>query len=282
MTKNAQGGAQSTNQGTAPASPATDLNIPRMGAGAPPSIPIVTQEGEDEEELRRASEEQVARVRERAAQSGQTVGAIGAPTVRPDPVMASEDAGAGTPLHSAQTLAQLQVNVDTSARNRALNAPVVTRYGNDLGESLAPKQTVAIPGLEVDLSQMNRDDLEVQPLDSARLQKQKAAELAFLEELVIINIHQTGELGAEDPVPLGVNGRMCYVRRGVDTIVRRKYVEQLLRAKPQTVSTEQQRKPNGDVANLVHKHSSLKYPFAIVRDDNPRGRVWQRNILQQV
>ena len=49
-----------------------------------------------------------------------------------------------------------------------------------------------------------------------------------------------------------------------------------MRAQPVQIQTEQARAPNGEVRNLIHRNRALKYPFNLVRDDNPRGRPWVR------
>ena len=102
-----------------------------------------------------------------------------------------------------------------------------------------------------------------------------------MREFVVIRIHASPIPGDENPVPLSVNGRQIFVWREEDTAVRRMYVEQLMRAKPVQIRTEQKRADSGDIRNIVHKTTSMRYPFAIVRDDNPRGRPWANRIMQE-
>jgi hypothetical protein len=82
-------------------------------------------------------------------------------------------------------------------------------------------------------------------------------------------------------VVLGINGRQVPILRGQDTWVRRCYVELLLRAKPEAIKTRLTRNGEGDVKNHIDKTRSLKYPFQIVADKNPRGMAWARKIRSE-
>jgi hypothetical protein len=115
-------------------------------------------------------------------------------------------------------------------------------------------------------------DIEVAP------NMDHAAMMAFLNEMVCINIAETAEEGAENPVVLGVNGRQVAILRGQDTWVRRCYVELALRAKPEAIKTRLTRNGEGDVKNHIDKTRSLKYPFSIIQDRNPRGLAWARKV----
>lgn len=246
--------APSTNQGAG-------LNIPRLGAlpdgGSIDNIvgtqPAIVQDGEDAEAVQMAQANKA--------------------------MIAGAQPGPATPLHSPETLAALQVTMDRAAA-RAHNNAMSPRYfeKNELGEN-QKLQPLGMPA-RGSLESMQRPDLDVQPVSEA-LFKDLAEELAFLEEFVIVNIHPTSEQGTENPVMLSVNGRPVYVWRGHDTVIRRKYLEQLMRAQPVQIQTEQARAPNGEVRNLIHRNRALKYPFNLVRDDNPRGRPWVRKIMAE-
>lgn len=284
-----RGNAPSTNQG-GPAS--GDLNIPTMGSltasanAALAAAGAAQAAGQQHESSNTASGPggPIVQDGEDAQALSQHVNS-GGPGMQDERTFDNADKSQpspGTPLHNETSLAALQVGMDR-AQKSAHNNPVTSRYldRDAVGESHAPRQSLAIPGLSTALETMEREDLHIQAEDPYAF-KDKAAELAFMEEFLVICIHPSGSPDAENPVPLGINGRMVYIRRGYDTLVRRKYVEQLLRAKPQSVQTEQRREPNGDVRNLVHKTSAMKYPFNIVRDDNPRGRAWVRRVQAQV
>lgn len=107
-----------------------------------------------------------------------------------------------------------------------------------------------------------------------------AAELKFMEEKVIIRIHPSVEPYPEDPVMVGVNGSRVYIPRNKNCIVRRKYVERLARAKVEKF-TQDVRSPIPEVMNKLTREPAQKYPFSVIRDDNPRGADWLMQILQE-
>lgn len=168
---------------------------------------------------------------------------------------------------------------------KAANRPVVISQRNEQSmESLAQRQVIDVPttGRLDDFlgDRRNRSDLVLEPVASLGFEDH-AAQLAFLEELVIINIAESADPTAENPVQLGINGRQVFIRRGEDTIVKRKYVEQLLRAKPTNVKTQVAKNAEGDVVNRTIKTSAMKYPFSMVRDDNKLGAAWMRKVLSE-
>lgn len=176
-----------------------------------------------------------------------------------------------------RTLADIQRMADEQPRStQAMHRPVQMRHDREQTAD-NDRITLEMP-ISGSLDAMRRTDQYIEPIADLGRFKDKAAELAFLEEMLIIRIHESNDPTAEDPVQLGVNGRNVFIKRGEDVIVRRKYVEQLLRAKPENVSTRIERDGSGNPRNFIDKTRALKYPFSIIRDDNPRGRAWERKI----
>lgn len=174
-----------------------------------------------------------------------------------------------------QSLADMQKMADGQAKNR----PVQISQREEAFEPLNKPQTFDMPATGK-LSEMRRTDLLLEPVDPLGFEDH-AAQLAFLNEMVIVNIAETSDPNAENPVMLSVNGRAVYIKRGEDAVVRRMYIEQLLRAKPVGVNTKVGRGNDGEVTNKITKTSAMKYPFSMVRDDNPLGRAWMRKILSE-
>jgi hypothetical protein len=162
----------------------------------------------------------------------------------------------------------------------AKNNPVQRRHDQDQ-YSEVPRQVLDMP-IDGSLDNMRRPDQRLEQVDIDIVRDMDhAAMLAFLNELVCVNIAETAEEGAENPVVLGINGRQVPILRGQDTWVRRCYVELLLRAKPEAIKTRLTRNGEGDVKNHIDKTRSLKYPFQIVADKNPRGMAWARKIRSE-
>lgn len=179
------------------------------------------------------------------------------------------------------SLADIQAHVDAQqARpSKAMHRPAIMRQDREQTAD-NPRMTLEMP-VSGSLDNMLRPDQYIEPISDITTFKDKAAKLAFLEEFLIIRIHETGNLNDEPIVQLGVNGRQVFIKRGVDSIVRRKYVEMLLRAKPENLQTRIERDGQGNPRNFIDKTRALKYPFSIVRDDNPMGRAWERKIRME-
>lgn len=261
----------------------SDLNIPTLGSG-----PIV-QPGEDPAAIAALGQQQAAPSLSDFAKDDDEAASSSAdspglqPLVDPGPV-------SGAPIaremsreemqEVLQNIVQQQAQMATMLSALARNNPVFSRGDRDQFSEV-PKQTLEMP-IEGDLSRMRRPDQRVEGVDiDVIAHMDHAQQLAFLEEYVVINIHESSEKGAENPVPLWINGRGVAIVRGEDMAVRRKYVEMLLRAKPEGIETRITRDGNGNVKNHIDKTRSLKYPFSIVLDRNPRGPAWARKIRSE-
>ena len=123
------------------------------------------------------------------------------------------------------------------------------------------------------------------------------AQLAFNEEPIEVRIERSSEKNAPRWVPCCVNGRGAEVfdtvgKRwqilgalplGVPCITRRKYIEVLAMAKQDSVDT---RPPttteilNGtNEVNEVEITTTAKYPFSVIRDNNPAGGEWLNKLM---
>lgn len=109
----------------------------------------------------------------------------------------------------------------------------------------------------------------------------RANELAFNEELVKIVVHDSTNPNEENPVQVASSGRRVFIWRGQETLVRRKYVERLARAKITAVGQKRAVDAEGNNSYSYPKTSALKYPFSVVEDINPKGRDWLRKILSE-
>ena len=108
---------------------------------------------------------------------------------------------------------------------------------------------------------------------------EKATRLAFYEEPVEIFLHETTNPTEEQLVFIGVNGEAKWLVRGRNHVLKRKFIETLARAKPTSIQTVETRGADGERVSEVRRHTALKYPFSIVRDDNPRGSAWAKELL---
>jgi len=102
-------------------------------------------------------------------------------------------------------------------------------------------------------------------------------QLKFNEEIVEITIAQDTSEFPRDPVPVSCNGKQVFIKRGVPTKIKRKFVECL--CSPLVRVTTKQRKNNlGEDVTELNQHRSLEFPFQL-QDDNPKGKEWLRQLL---
>lgn len=101
---------------------------------------------------------------------------------------------------------------------------------------------------------------------------------AFMNEPVMVTVLSGGKDNEAPYVQVSVNGILQMFRRDTPIVVKRKYVERLARAKEtgydQTVDDRL-----GERMNQLQTRNSLRYPFQVNRDDNPRGAAWLRGVL---
>jgi len=97
--------------------------------------------------------------------------------------------------------------------------------------------------------------------------------LAFMEEVIAVQVHESTDENAENPISVGVNGVFAYFFRGQPTLAKRKFVDGLC-VKNASVTTPEYLNPKGERAFKIVQKSAFKYPFAVLRDDNPKGKEW--------
>jgi hypothetical protein len=164
--------------------------------------------------------------------------------------------------------------------------------------------------IKVSGKEVSTDDLEIGQSKSVNLDLPRESEslietgenlnqgylesLAFMEEPITIVLQKSSEKHAANVVDCWVNGRgaeifdqngkwhVCgWLPVGKPVITRRKYVEVLARAKRDSISTEVVKHENRE-DNMAHRTTSMRYPFSVLKDDNPKGYMWLTNILSGV
>lgn len=104
-------------------------------------------------------------------------------------------------------------------------------------------------------------------------------ELRFNEEFVDVMVHESTDKNSEDPVFTACNGVTQYFFRGQVQTVRRKYLAILASCKEHSIKTVEYTQPDGSRATKIVRTASLKYPFSVISDPNPRGAPWLRGLL---
>lgn len=111
---------------------------------------------------------------------------------------------------------------------------------------------------------------------------EKAKALAFMEELVEIEIFPQPGRNPQNVFDIQVNGTAMVFRAGERKYVKRKFVEGLLRAKPVHYGNEEYVDKNDGIKKVKHPVStSLRFPFSIIRDPSPKGDAWAKAVRSQ-
>lgn len=160
------------------------------------------------------------------------------------------------------------------ATSRTHNRKQRTIESGDVDVGAAQKGHVQI-SLE-GAAELDRPDIQI--VDGPKAMK-KAEQLAFMEERVMVTIAPSTDPNAENPVLLAVNGIRHPVLRGVPTVVKRKFVERLARAKL-TAYNQRLAEADPDRYNRLYLSTAVMYPFS-VQGDSPAGQDWLLKILKE-
>lgn len=142
-------------------------------------------------------------------------------------------------------------------------------------QSIAQSRPLDVP-VTGPLSDMVRVDQEIVIADGPSL-GDYAKELAFMEEVVDVMVHESTDPNAEPVVDVYCNGMPQRFVRGQMQKVKRKYVEILANARQTSIKTNV-RNDGDNVYNRIDKHTALRYPFSM-QDSNPRGQAWLKKLL---
>lgn len=122
---------------------------------------------------------------------------------------------------------------------------------------------------------------ETKTLDDPELMA-KLADEQFMQEPVKVHIHQVSEDQADISFDVSVNGKPFIFFRGQEYTVPRKYVEGLARAKKTTFrNVHRINQNNGEQEYVYPSKTGLRFPFSVVEDRNPKGRMWLDSVLRQ-
>lgn len=106
--------------------------------------------------------------------------------------------------------------------------------------------------------------------------------MQFMEEKVTVIVHQQGESRYPEPaISVWNGGTHQLFPRDHEVTCARKFLEVLARAKVATYGNQEYINEEGIRAQKYPKRVAHKYPFSVIRDDNPRGRAWLARIFQE-
>jgi hypothetical protein len=117
--------------------------------------------------------------------------------------------------------------------------------------------------------------------NNKRYSKEKLKIELFMQELVLVKVHDTTD-ETQIPMPEVTNsGRNQFFVRNQAQWVKRMYIEPLARAKRTTYTQRKVRHElDGSETYVQIPHTTLMYPFEVL-DDSQEGRNWLRSILSE-
>jgi hypothetical protein len=161
----------------------------------------------------------------------------------------------------------------------AKDSPVI-KSGAIKSEELevAPEKTVHFA--EGGVKQEIGSDIEIQSVHGLN---DKARKLAFLEEMVTVELSEGTDIDAEKYVFLSVNGvgpgpnGLQWVPRGTPVQMKRKYLEVLAKARQVKYKNHEQTNREGVQESFQRARSADIYPFTII-EDTREGIEWLRQL----
>lgn len=175
----------------------------------------------------------------------------------------------------------------------AVDNPVKRQYTRkevhtaDIGTTAKKDVVMGMPSASENVVLDHAEPLEL--VTTEMVSKDYLAQLAFMEEPVTVSISDNS--GTKHPathVPCFVNGKGAeillngkwvefkngYIPIGPQLVMKRKYVEILVRSRSDLIETD------ADDANVEHPENRIirrnrdNYPLSIIHDANPRGHQW--------
>ena len=129
---------------------------------------------------------------------------------------------------------------------------------------------------------VHREDLiDIVEVQDTPHWKNKAKMMAFMDEPVTVVIASDSNPDAEQIIDLGCNGLPQRLFRNEPTVIKRKYVDVLARAKNEFITTPQITDASGNQTTKIVRTPGLKYPFRVLKDNNPDGPVWLERVLAE-
>lgn len=143
---------------------------------------------------------------------------------------------------------------------------------------VAPSESVIEMPVE---GSVTREDFLDSNIKDVRRDKKTLDAMAFMEEPVKIMVHESTDENAQPVVDVYCNGVPQRFVRGMEQVVKRKFVQILINARTTSVRTRTGVE-GGNVVNQLTRHTAVRYPFSVIEDRNPRGGAWLREALASV
>lgn len=132
----------------------------------------------------------------------------------------------------------------------------------------------------LDWTQLRTGQAPIEAISEREFAETKDME-AFMQELVVIEVHRSTDKNAIPQVPVGVNGDKIWIPRGRPVRLPRKFVEVLARSQEAAFRTDDNPDPGADEGKIIRRTNGQSFPFTVIRDENPRGRAWLERMIRE-
>lgn len=161
--------------------------------------------------------------------------------------------------------------------NTAKNNPVVKRGGIEAADQpLGHTKREGDPHAATAAERLGETE-PVQVADSIDIEW--AENMKFMAEPVTIFFHESSDKEAPRFEEININGRLEVFERGKEKTVPRYFVDHLARMKVTTITSVERTNDEGLKYMQQVPYTKLKFPFNVVRDDNPLGPAWLKATL---
>lgn len=104
---------------------------------------------------------------------------------------------------------------------------------------------------------------------------------AFMNERIVIKIHETTNENEPPFAFVGDNGECVWIPRGRPVRLPRKFVETLARSQQRIYSQTEDPNPKADEGMITRRRTGAAYPFSVIEDKNARGRAWLQRVTHE-
>ena len=116
---------------------------------------------------------------------------------------------------------------------------------------------------------------------STREWKDLAEAEAFMNEMLVIEVHTSTDKNAPLSVPVGINGVWANIPRGRKVQLPRSFVEKLAQSQVRTLRTETNPDRYAEEGHVVRSVNGQEFPFTVHQDRNPKGRQWLERVIRE-
>ena len=104
---------------------------------------------------------------------------------------------------------------------------------------------------------------------------------AFMNDLLVIEIHTSTDKNAPVVCEVGVNGDKVVIPRGRKVRIPRRFVERLAQSQATSFRQERHANPDADEGMVTKRSTAQEYPFSVLKDPSPKGSAWLARVIRE-